>query len=117
MEKSTIMEKIFPKNIRACHAIDFTYPLDVDIMLQIFSVITVKILSEFEFCIHWISSSFKKVGSHLAVSMYHGTHNCDNEDWSFSNHDINDCNSSVHRLKKKGINIINPDNTKKVVNK
>ncbi len=29
--------------------------------------------------------------------------------------DINDCSSSVHRLKKKGINIMNPDSTKNVV--
>ncbi len=49
MAKSTIMEKIFQKNIRACHAILFTYPLEVDMMLHILSVIAVKILSEFEF--------------------------------------------------------------------
>ena len=47
--KSTMIEKIFPKKIRACHAIHFTYPLEVDIMLHIFSVIAVNILSESEF--------------------------------------------------------------------
>jgi hypothetical protein len=112
-----MIENIFQKNIMACHAIDFTYPLDVDIILQIFSVITFRILSEFEFCIHWINSSFKKVGIQFVSSMYHGTHNWVSEDWSFSNHDINDCNNSVHRLKKNGISIINPDSTKKVVNR
>jgi hypothetical protein len=49
MAKSTMIEKIFPKKIRACHAIHFTYPLEVDIMLHIFSVTTVKTLSESEF--------------------------------------------------------------------
>ena len=49
MAKSTMIEKIFPKKIRACHAIHFTYPLEVDIILHIFSVTTVKTLSESEF--------------------------------------------------------------------
>ena len=75
MAKSTMIEKIFPKKIRACHAIHFTYPLEVDIILHIFSVTTVKTLSESEFCIHWINSSFKKEGIQLAHSIYHGTHN------------------------------------------
>ena len=43
------MLKMFQKMVNACHAMVFTYPLEVDITLQIFSVITVKILSEFEF--------------------------------------------------------------------
>jgi hypothetical protein len=75
MAKSTMMENMFPKKISACHAIHFTYPLEVDIMLHMFSVTTVKILSESEFCIRWINSSFKKAGIQLAHSMYHGTHN------------------------------------------
>ena len=49
MAKSTMIENIFPKKISACHAIHFTYPLEVDITLHMFSVITVSILSEFEF--------------------------------------------------------------------
>ena len=114
MAKSTMIENIFPKKISACHAIHFTYPLEVDIILHIFSVITVKTLSESEFCIHWISSSFKKDGIQFAHSTYHGTHNWAREDWSFSNHDINDCNNSVPRLKKNGIKIMNPANTKNV---
>lgn len=117
MAKSIIIENILPKIIKACHAIHFTYPLEVDIIFQMFSVITVKTLSESEFCIHWINSSFKKDGIQLAHSIYHGTHNWASEDWSFSNQDINDCNNSVHRLKKNGINMINPDRTKKVANK
>ena len=72
--KSTIMEKMFPKNIKACHAIVFIYPLDVDIILQILSEMTVSILSEFEFCIRCISSVFKKLGIRLVFSMYQGTH-------------------------------------------
>ena len=50
--KSIMMEKIFPKKIKACHAIHFTYPLEVDIILHMLSEITVKTLSESEFCIH-----------------------------------------------------------------
>jgi hypothetical protein len=53
----------------------------------------------------------------LAHSMYHGTHNWESEFWSFRSQAINDCNNSVHRLKKNGINMINPDNMKKVANK
>ncbi len=79
MAKSIMIENIFPKKIRACQAIHFTYPLEVDIMLHIFSVITVKMLSESEFCIRWINSSFKKAGIQLAHWIYHGTHNCASE--------------------------------------
>ena len=75
MAKSTMIENIFPKKIRACHAIHFTYPLEVDITLHILSVTTVKTLSESEFCIRWINSSFKKDGIQFAHSTYHGTHN------------------------------------------
>ena len=46
---SAIIEKIFQKKMKACHAILFTYPLEVDIMLHMLSVTTVKILSELEF--------------------------------------------------------------------
>ena len=113
MAASTIMLNMFPKITNACHAMAFTYPLEVDITLHIFSVITVKMLSEFEFWIRWINSFFKKVGIRLAHSIYHGTHNCEREDCNFNNHDINDCNNWVHRLKKKGIKIINQANTKR----
>ena len=89
----------------------------MDIILQILSVTTVNILSEFEFCIHWISSSFKNSGIHPASSIYQGTQSCHNADCNFNSHHINDCNNSVHRLKKNGMRIINPDNTKNVVNK
>ena len=46
--------------------------------------------------------------------MYHGTHNWAREDCKFNNQLINDCNNSVHRLKKNGIKIIKPANTKNV---
>ena len=74
-----MIENILPKKIRACHAIHFTYPLEVDIILHMFSVTTVKTLSESEFCIRWISSSFKKDGSQFAHSIYQGTHSCESE--------------------------------------
>ena len=51
MAASTMIVNIFQKMVNACHAIVFTYPLDVVITLHMFSVITVRILSEFEF---WI---------------------------------------------------------------
>ena len=86
-------------------------------ILPILSVTTVNTLSEFEFWIHWISSSFKNSGIHPASSIYQGTQSCHNADCSFNSHHINDCNNSVHRLKKNGMRIINPDNTKNVVNK
>ena len=47
--ESTMIENILLKKTKACHAIHFTYPLEVDIMLHIFSVIAVNILSESEF--------------------------------------------------------------------
>jgi hypothetical protein len=72
--KSTIMEKIFPKNIKACHAVVIIYPPDEDLILQVLSEMTVSILSEFEFCIRCISSVFKKLGIRLVFSMYQGTH-------------------------------------------
>ena len=71
----------------------FTYPLEVDITLQIFSVITFKMLSEFEFCIRWTSSSFIKVGIQFADSIYQGTHISESEYCNFNNQDINDCNN------------------------
>ena len=49
MAKSTIIEKIFQKKTKACHAILFTYPLEVDIILHMLSVIVVSIVSESEF--------------------------------------------------------------------
>lgn len=49
---SAIMENIFQKKTNACHAIVFTYQLEVDMILHILSVITVKMLSVFEFCNH-----------------------------------------------------------------
>ena len=48
--------------------------------------------------------------------MYQGIQSWPNAACNFNNPHINDCNNSVHRLKKNGINIINPDNTKNVVN-
>lgn len=112
--KFTIIENILPKKTKACHAIHFTYPLEVDIIFHIFSVIIGKILSESEFCIHCTSPSFRKEGIRSAHSIYQGTHNWVSDDWSFSNQDINDCNNSVHRLKKNGTNIINHAKTNKV---
>lgn len=109
-----MIENILLKKARACHAIHFTYPLEVDIIPHILSVIIVRILSESEFCIHWINSSFKKEGIRSAHWIYQGTHNWAREDWSFSNQDINDCNNSVHRLKKKGTSITNHAKTKRV---
>ena len=50
--ESTMIENILLKKARACHAIYFTYPLEVDIIPHILSVIIVRILSESEFCIH-----------------------------------------------------------------
>ena len=46
-----MIENILLKKTKACHAIHFTYPLEVDIIPHILSVIIVKTLSEFEFCI------------------------------------------------------------------
>ena len=81
------------------------------------SVIASNILSEFEFWIHWISSSFKNSGIRLASSIYQGTQSWPRLDCNFTSHHIKDCNNSVHRLKKNGIRIMKPDNTKNVVNK
>lgn len=64
-----------------------------------------------------MNSSFRNQGIRLAFSMYHGTHTWASVDCKSSNHVINDCNNSVHRLKKNGIRIMNPDNTKIVVSK
>ena len=104
---------MFPKMTKACHAMVLMYPLDVDIILQIFSVITFKILSEFEFCIRWINSLFKKVGIRFAHWIYPGTHISLSEDCNFNSQDINDCNNWVHRLKKNGIKIMNHASTKR----
>ena len=109
-----MIENILLKKTKACHAIHFTYPLEVDIIPHILSVIIVKTLSEFEFCIRWINSSFKKEGIRFAHSMYQGTHNWASDDCSFSSQDINDCNNSVHRLKKKGTSMINHAKTNRV---
>ena len=47
--------------------------------------------------------------------MYQGIQSWPNAACNFNNPHINDCNNSVHQLKKNGINIMNPDNTKNVV--
>jgi hypothetical protein len=114
MAKFTIIENMLPKNIKACHAIHFTYQLEVDIIFHIFSVIIDKTLSESEFCIHCTNPSLRKEGIRSAHSIYQGTHNCMRDDWSFNNQDINDCNNSVHRLKKNGTSIINHAKTNRV---
>lgn len=111
---STIIENIFQKNIKACDAIVLTYSLEVDIILHILSVIAVNMLSELEFWAHCINSSFRNQGIQFDSSMYPGTHNWASDDCNFSSHDIRDCNNSVHRLKKKGIRIINPARIKNV---
>ena len=75
MAKSTIIENIFQKKIKTCQAILLTYPLEVDIIFHIFSVIVVNILSESEFWISWIKFSLTNTGIRSASSIYHGTHN------------------------------------------
>ena len=109
MAKSAIRTKIFQKILNACHAIVFRYPLEVDIILQMLSrIITIK-LSVLEFWSRSTTCSFINHGNRFICSMNQFIHNWLIDDSIPSNQVINDCNSSFHRLKKKGTKIINQD--------
>ena len=64
-----------------------------------------------------MSSSLRNHGIRLTFSMYHGIHCWASVVCKLNNPVVRVCNNSVHQLKKKGIRIINPDNTKRVVSK
>lgn len=109
--ESAIRLNMFQKIFNACHAMTLTYSLDVLRIFQILSRKTSNKSSVLEFWNRWIISSLKNPGIRLIWLMYHGNHNSVIEDSIRSNRDIKDWSNSVHRLKKNGIKIMNPDNT------
>ena len=108
--KSAIRTKIFQNILRACQAITFRYPLDVDIILQILSRTTNTILSVLEFWSHSITCSFINQGNRPICSINQVNHSWLIDDSIPSNRVINDWSSSLHRLKKNGTNTMNQDN-------
>lgn len=73
--KSAIRTKIFQNILRACEAIIFRYPLDVDIILPILSRIITTTLSVLEFWSRSIICSFINHGNRLICSMNPFSHN------------------------------------------